>query len=429
MSSTRLFMVAYGAGHIAMVLPVAREYLRRHPGAHVDIMALTTAAKLAESQGFSVLGYRNFTHWFDATELAAAAAPYLDETTHPQVDPIETAAYLGINMLELKQRFGDEDSRRLMRVQGRWAFSPVTFMKRVLEQFQPDAVVTTNAPRTEQAAIDAAAVLGIPSVCMVDLFSPTGDPFLMRPAYADAIATISELGKWNLRATGLEPERIHVTGNPAFDSLLFPEHQREALADRHSMNWDGLSVILWPGHLELMPPDVAPLDDPAAFPRTAEASLRAYVANRKDTALIVRYHPNHAVYFKDLVAQDRVLWSDAAKRHAHRDIHLADIVVVQATTIGLEAAIAGKSVISLDHSPSRFVFPCSEQGVSRGIDSFDDLPAMLDDAIAKPFQSSLAGSGGKAAANVVDLVEMTIGAYGVGRQLQHQSTLPLKAEL
>jgi hypothetical protein len=285
---------------------------------------------------------------------------------------------------------------------------PLNFMRRLLDHLQPDVVVTTNSPRSEEAAIAVAFELGIPSVCMVDLFSPAGDPFLDRNLYADALTTISDYGKSNLVAGGVPSERIHVTGSPAFDGIFSDIHRQEAISERIQRRWEGLKVILWPGHLELLPHGMAQVADPAEFPKITEKLLRDYVAQHGNTALIVRYHPNHVSSFTPDLTQERVLWSDAASRHVHRDIHLSDIVVVQATTVGLEAAIAGKSVISLDHSPSQIVFPCSQQGISRGVHSFTDLPLAIDEAIKEPFKSALARNSSSAAAQVVTVIEQTL---------------------
>lgn len=404
----KALFVSYGAGHIAMVLPVMRALRRRAPDVELVLMALTTAAREAQAQGEPSLGYRDFVHWYDAQALQDAAAPLLDGTRHPAVDPAETQAYLGINLLDLRERLGPEEAARVFARDGRWAFRPLAFMRRVLQELAPDVVIATNSPRSEQAALDAAGELGIHSVCMVDLFSPVGDPFLARERYAERITTISELGRRNLVAGGVPADRIVVTGNPAFDGLFDARHVTDARADRERLGWQKLKVILWAGHLELLPPGRGEVADPSEFPLRTEAVLREYVASHPDTALVIRYHPNHTDRLPPHQPQERVFWSAPAERAAHRDIQLADVVVVQATTVGLEAAIAGKSVLSLDHSPSRHVFPCSEQGVSRGVSSFEVLPAALDEALAHPFQSELARRDAGAADEVARVILATI---------------------
>ncbi len=420
----RLLFVTYGAGHIALVLPVIREMQQRQPDWHIDLMALTTAAHEAKRQGFAALGYRDFAHWYEPQQLRDQAVPLLASTRHPLVDEEETIAYLGINLADLEHRLGREEAQARYARQGRWAFHPVGFMRRVLEQLRPEVVIATNSPRTEQAALEAASALGIPSVCMVDLFSPPGDPFLERLHYADSLTTISELGKKNLVAGGVPADRIHVTGSPAFDSLFDPRHAQDAARDRETLGWQGLKVILWPGHPELMPPGMPQVADPPAFARHAEQVLRDYVAQHSGTALVVRYHPNHAVHFSSGAEQERVLWSEPSQRHPHRDIHLSDAVVFQATTMGLEAAIAGKSVLSLDHSPSRLVFPASEQGVSRGVGCFEALPAALDEALARPFHSPLAQNGANAAREVAHVIEAQLARGLQGKMVSSPLSSP-----
>lgn len=393
---------------MALVLAVMRELQAREPGIHIDLLALTTGTDIARRQGFSPLGFRDFVHWYDVETLQRHAAPFLADTQHPLIDAEETQAYLGINFEDLHQQLGAQAAAQAYATKGRWAFMPLNFMHRLMNHLKPDILLTTNSPRSEQAAITVAAELGIPSVCMVDLFSPAGDPFLDRTQYADALTTISAVGKSNLVAGGLPAERIHVTGSPAFDGIFSEVRRQEAISDRLERHWVGLKVILWPGHLELLPQGMQQLANPAEFPGLTEKILREYVAKNKNTALIVRYHPNHVSSFTPDLTQERVLWSDAASRHVHRDIHLSDIVVVQATTVGLEAAVAGKSVISLDHCPSHGVFPCSALGISRGVHSFEDLPLAIDEAIRLPFKSALARSSSNAAAEVVKIIERTI---------------------
>jgi UDP-N-acetylglucosamine 2-epimerase len=274
-----------------------------------------------------------------------------------------------------------------------------------MRQLKPDLVLTTNSPRSEQAAIAVAAELGIPSVCMVDLFSPAGDPFLDRTQYADALTTINDFGKKNLVAGGVPAERIHVTGSPAFDGLADPVRIQEAADDRAQLGWEQLKVILWAGNLEEPPPGLGDASDPAFLARRVERILREYVMTHDDVAMVIRYHPNQSHHFDPGSLQERVLWSDPVQRHPHRDIHLADLVIVNGSTMGLEAAIAGKSVLSMDNSHGRHIFPLSDMGVARGVPSFEALDAAVHQALKEPFQSGFAKLKGKAAERVADVID------------------------
>lgn len=391
-----------------MALPVIRALRRREPGINIDLLALTTGAHEARRQGFEPLGYRDFAHWYDADILARHAIPLLATTRHPLIDEEESIAYLGINFENLERRLGPQQAARDYAQKGRWAFMPLDFMRRLLAHLGPDLLLTTNSPRSEEAAIAAAAELGIPSVCMVDLLSPVGDPFLDRTLYADALTTLSELGRANLVAGGVPAQRIHVTGSPAFDSLADPQRATEAAQDRRSLGWEGLKVVLWAGNMEALLPPSGPETEPTWFPLQVERRLREYVAAHEDSALVIRYHPNQIQCFEPGPARPRVLWSLPLERHPHRDILLADLVVVNGSTMGLEAAVAGKSVLTMDNSPGRHIFPLSDFGVARGVAGFDALPAAVGDALATPFVSDFARSAGDAADRVVDVIDTLV---------------------
>jgi len=107
-------------------------------------------------------------------------------------------------------------------------FYPVDFMTAVLRDVAPAIVLTTNTPRSEGAALEAASRLGIPSVSMVDLFLQPNDEFCRRKHHPDRITVIAPSVKGALVASGLSPDRIVVTGNPAFDTLRDPAVQRQA---------------------------------------------------------------------------------------------------------------------------------------------------------------------------------------------------------
>lgn len=393
-----------------MILPVMRSLQKRQPQWQLTLMALTTGEQVARKEGFECLTYRDFSHWYDKDELSRLSDDLLESTNHPTVSQDESRAYLGINFIELERLVGEVEAKRRYAEHGRWAFQPVAFMRRVLAELQPDMVVTTNSPRSEAAVIDAAAALKIPSLCMVDLFSPPGDPFFGRPRYADMLTTIDELGRRNLIAGGIPAEQIHITGNPAFDALASPRINDQAMLERERLGWQGLKVILWAGNLDgYIPahgsfPQDGSESDLSHLGNTVERLLRNFVAQKNGVALLIRYHPNQAHYFPIGATQERFYRSDALTRAAHVDIKMADIVVVNGSTIGLEAAIAGKSVLSMDNSPWRHIFPLSDYGISRGVSSFNHLLPMIESAIDSPHPNYFANQKGESASKITELI-------------------------
>lgn len=127
---------------------------------------------------------------------------------------------------------------------------PVEFMGVVLDALQPGLVVATSTPRSEEAAIRAAVVRGIPTLTMVDLFAPDSDPFLRRPMQAQRITVIADEVRERFVSCGLAPNQAVVTGSPDFDELFERKAMQQGYALRAKLGWEGRKLTLWAGILE-----------------------------------------------------------------------------------------------------------------------------------------------------------------------------------
>lgn len=383
----KVLFVSYGGGHVEMCLPVMRALRALAPGCELQLMALTTAHDAALRAGETPLGYRDFAAGPLALPDAAQALRYGQELLaghrHPAVAEDESRAYLGFNFLEWVQAHGEANAWQRWRERGRFGFLPVQFFRRVLERLQPDVVVSTNSPRSEQAVVEAAAALGIPSLSMVDLFALPGDAFLARPVHASRITVLAEATRDNLVAAGVAPDRIVVTGNPAFDALLTPEAQAEGRIWRAARAWEGRHVVLWAGHKE------ADDAEPPAWAGTrlgqaVQQRLVDWVLSRDDLCLAVRYHPNEWHDFTPPLHHPRLHWSQPGAEGLVPVLLGADQVVVQATTVGAQAHAAGKRVVSLEFSPlvRRTGMDYARLGLAQGASSLEALLATLEQGMA-----------------------------------------------
>src|SRR5690606_24899318 len=100
---------------------------------------------------------------------------------------------------ELEATHGVDEAARLFAEHGRQAFLPLRILEKIIDTLQPDAVVATNSPRAEQAAILTAHQRGLPTLVIDDLFG-------LRPMYpfpADIVCAFSEKAKENLIAKGV----------------------------------------------------------------------------------------------------------------------------------------------------------------------------------------------------------------------------------
>ncbi len=350
--AVKVLFVCYGAGHVEMCLPVLRALRSAQPACETVLLALTTAFAVARNAGESPLGYRDFVDGPDGDRALAYGHELLaGHPQHPQVAPEESAAYLGFNFLDWVDAHGEVSAWQRWHASGRQGFLPVQFFAKLLRRIQPDVVVTTNSPRSEQAAIEAAAGLGIPSLSMVDLFALPGDPYLQRRVHANLITVLVEFSRANLRAAGVDPGRIAVTGNPALDSLALPSAIEEGWRWRESRGWRrDANVVLWAGHKE--PADAQPVAwAGTGLAAAVQQRLMQWVEADNRAHLAVRYHPNEWNQFVPPPSHPRVHWSQPDRELLQPVLMAADTVVVQATTVGMQAHAAGKRLLCLAFSP------------------------------------------------------------------------------
>jgi len=388
----KVLFVCYGGGHVEMCLPVMRALRARVPGCDARILALTTAAGVARRAGELPLGFRDFCAGEEGKRALRYGEQLLGDQLHPDVARDESLAYLGLNFLEWVEALGEEGAWERWRAVGRQGFRPVERMKRILAQLRPDVVVATNSPRAEQAAIEAAQSLGIPTLSMVDLFALPGDPYRARTVHADRITVLSESTKRNLVDAGVDAARIVVTGNPAFDALCGPEAQDAAQRFRAEQGWGDAPVVLWAGHMEA--------GEDTTLPQAVQERLVAWTLARDDACLAVRYHPNEWHRFTAPAAHPRVHWSRPDREGLLPVLAAADVVVVQATTVGAQAHAAGKQVLGLAFSPlvQATGMDYGRLGLGTGVPSLAALPALLEQQLAAVRRgASAAGPRGHAA--------------------------------
>lgn len=368
--------VAYGAGHIAKVAPVAK--VLQAQGVPCLVLALTVGYAAALRLGLQPLGYRDFKHLADP-RAPEVGRTMLEGNQHPDVDEHESCCYLGINYLDWVEQFGEQEARNRYERGGRRSFHPIRFIGRVIDELRPVAVVSTGSPRSEQAALEAAQARGIPSLTIMDLFGLPYDPYLRQEIKADRITVMSEMVRANLLRAGVPAGRIRVTGCPGYDALYEPAHAAAAAQWRREMGWEHLRVVMWAGYKE-EGPAVPPQWSGIAFCTEVERRLRDWVSSRQDVALLVRYHPNQFHHFPDLGPQERVYVAQPPVEPIQVQLHASDTVIVQTSTVGFEAMLIGKRMLNLQYAPSviELGFDYCALGMAEGVASMEELVPVLE---------------------------------------------------
>lgn len=373
-----VLFVCYGSGHVRMVVPVAHELIRRRV-AQVKVLGLTTAAPAVAAAGLPLLQFKDFQ--MDGDAAALARGHELAAALGPVADPHESAAYLGLSYRDLVEEVGEEQAADRYRREGRQAFLPVRTLERVLRHVMPDLLVATNSPRAERAAILAARRLGIPAVCIVDLFAVDEVRWIGAPDYADRVCVLNEQVRQFLVAAGRSEAQVVVTGNPAFDALSNSRLPQQAAALRQANGWQGKRVLLYPSQTEPVrhPFDGRPGDP--ALPAHLLRGLVSWVTARDDSVLCIRPRAGEAPPSLPVDARIVVTGQDWDLPPL---LHAADLVVTLSSTVGLEGFLAGSRVLQVLGSVFDAAMPLARFGLADEAVPLDRLPRALDHWSAMP---------------------------------------------
>lgn len=388
-----------------MLLPVVKLALAK--GFDAKLLAMTTAGNVARQAGIETVGFADFYRFASHGAHQYGTALCRDVDANGPVPLEESIAYHGINFAELAADLGDDEAFRLYAEKGRHAFLPEQFFTRLLAELKLDVVIATNSPRSEQAAILASGKLGIPAVCAVDLFALQEVKWIGQQKYADKICVLNESVRQMFLCAGRAEHEVVVTGNPAFDALDSAKARRSGNRLRKDRGWaDERRTILWASQVE---PAEHPFDgssgDPS-LPRNVENILRNIVADSASLRLVVRYHPSEQILF---APGPNVEFSPATEPLSAL-LHAVDLVVVTASTVGLEASIAGKPVISVDMSVFTPDAPYASMGVSTGVSDLSALAYAVEkwasSAPASPLSAVAEPEADKAnaAQNILDVI-------------------------
>jgi hypothetical protein len=372
MSRKNILFVSYGGGHVKMLSPVYQKL--QQLGYQVDYFALTTAQAHLSSLSIPFLGFKDIPE--SSTPQVQAYGRKLTESLRAgSVDIKESIAYMGLSYQELVDTHGENEAARLYQLHGRQAFLPVQTLTRWIKQLEPDLVISTNSPRAERAAILAAGKLGMASVCVVDLLAVQEVAWIGQTGYADRVCVLNESVQQMFLERGRNPDEIVVTGNPAFDRLQSNEVKAAGLKLRTERGWnDGVITLLWAPQVETKNHPFVPglVGDPN-LPRKIEQVLRRFVQDNSGFRLVVRYHPSENI---DFIVQEKVSLSPPSES-LHELLHAVDGVITTASTVGVEASLIHKQVISVDCSIYTADLPLSAMGMALGVPSLELLPSMI----------------------------------------------------
>ncbi|MDP0561677.1 MAG: hypothetical protein QS721_04830 [Candidatus Endonucleobacter sp. (ex Gigantidas childressi)] len=216
----KVLFVAYGGGHINIVNPIAQKLLEEKEF-EFKILALTMAYnKVVNAYPYGIVtkisDYRDLFQQ-DIAQIEEYGLELLADnySEHSGISKEDTILYLGLSMFDLADKYGEKKAKELYAKRKRQAFLPVRTMKKILEYEHVDQVVSTTAPRFEQASLIAGNELGITTVEILDLFGE----FYPLPE-AQHIVCMNKRIKESLVQQGLKNREYYCLGQPAIEQTV-----------------------------------------------------------------------------------------------------------------------------------------------------------------------------------------------------------------
>lgn len=346
MDKKRILFVTYGGGHANAILPLVK-LVREKDEYNFSILALTMARKIFDNEGISYLSLSDFA----TKEIMLYGEKLLVqlEDINSYIPLEESMAYYGFGMKDLIETYGEKDAYQIFEKEGRKAFLPTQTMEMIIKRINPDILVTTSSPRMEQASIIAARNLGLDVLRIEQLF------------YAENLdiprdvhfAVINDIVKQKLIKNGIDESFITITGQPAFDKLMDTDLIYKKSIEL--MNELGLSykdkVLLWisPGNK----------DQISVLEKLVEIEKKY-----RNIKVIIKLHPNEDGEKTKRYIDKNNSSITIIKSDLHSLIQLASIVVVEFSSVGLEAILLDKDLILINEMNIKGKIPYAETGAA-----------------------------------------------------------------
>ena len=333
-----------------MLVPVIIELSRR--GHEVCVLGLTLGKSVFQEANIVTLGLHDLLNrmerWSEIEKIGCKLLAGHEES--PKIERRDSIAYLGSGFLDLVEESGLEAAKKSYTLMGRKAFKPVKTAKDILAHLTPDLVVTTNAPRMEQAMVLAAGESQIPCLVVIDAFAKIATKWLKAPDYADRLCVFHPVVKRSLVCSGRPATDIAVTGNPVFDRLSALRTHRLRTGARHH--------VLYLSQNETRPDRSEGDTDPGGLPVDVMTELVRGINQGIFTAE-VRFHPNQLQSVRD---ENPGLLDRSLEWTLEEALGQADLVVTASSTAGIEAQMLGLPLVQIGWSMRSGLVPFEKLG-------------------------------------------------------------------
>lgn len=374
----RILFVTYGGGHARMLIPVIKRFLRIDV-VQVYVCGMTIACHDFAREKIHYFGFEALLDSMEQKDQIANSGERLAKQSglvNKNLIPWrETVAYHGLCFNDLVCEVGIEKASLLFSQNGRHSFFPRRTMIELIQMIEPDLVLTTNSPRAERAAVEAAGSLNIPTVCIAGPFMFDEIEWFKKPDYATKICLAAEFQVELFEKHGRNAKDLVVTGNPAFQGITDQKYARSGAKLRSKLGWQNKQVILWASQTE---PRMHPFKDirngDPDLPIKIEEILQTLASKNPEWKFIFRQHPAEVPIRK---YDNANIYSSLQAEHLWTVLNATDVLVTQASSVGIDAYLLNKAVVQLQQSIFSKDVNYSELGIAFIANDITDIESSI----------------------------------------------------
>ena len=343
----KILLVTYGGGHSNIINPILNEF--KNEKIELVCLALTDAYeslrhynKYDSIQIKKISSYSNLFNQ-DLPDIKYWGNFIVNTMDRKKIiDLDESILYLGLSMLELVRLYGTNKAIHLYKERGRTVFLPEIISRKIIKFERPDIVFATNSPRMEKSIILAAIQLKIKNFQINDLFG------------YEAINIVSEniivMNDFVKKEVELKRKcNLYTLGQPALEASYnkIRNIDENLLKKNNSLDPEKINITFFTQQLLYKDENgvVLGLKDNDII-INAYYNLFKKLRKYSKFEIFLRTHPN----------QDASIYNKLLKLSKHlnpimssfESIKISDIVIIQDSTIGLEALISNKIVFTFE---------------------------------------------------------------------------------
>lgn len=358
-------MPTYGGGHVMIVVPTAKELLRRKD--KPIIIGFAAAIPILEKSGLQYKTLKDYMFLFEKekTEIMVLGERLAESNhnKHSDIDYIQTVLYYGISMYFLIKEKGEKEAWKKFNEENRKAFLPVEVLDRIIKFEKPDIVTATCNVRMELAGVLASKKNSIPSLYICD-----ADYMIDNHEVLDYMTTFNEMHKKRYLDAGFNEKKLFVTGHPAFDFLFYIDQKvARKKIEKDFLVPERKKIILWISR------------------QINNDIIKVYyeflqlAKQNEDLFVIIKLHPvSQDISDFNVTDDDLLLQNFKVIKHYNTQelLAAADLVFVHDSTCGQEAILLNKKLVVINISSLYYGVRYADKNAAFSLDSLDGLESL-----------------------------------------------------